>query len=355
MRWHTTIMRDIETLTPQFKALVANWNSEAQVKSVKQIAGDMSPRRYFRLETSDSKGMSTAVAMVFDSRAVPEAGGKSDIDSFDAVVLLTDYLLKWNLPVPKIYALSDEDSLIIEEDFGDTFLADFLAANRSAGVEQYRSAIDLQIKLQQNPPDRDFFAFKRSFTRESYIHEMQEIRDFYLIWKVGAGKVSAEDAEEFDSDFEWIAEKLLNQPQTLALRDYHSWNLMVKNQREIGVIDFQDALLATRCYDVVSLLNDRDTDSLLGEKTYADLLEYFFSSHPKGDELRKEYPLVLLQRDLKVAGRLAKMVVNRGLTRYEKWIGGTARRVRRTIEAAGEKRLDVLLQRLIKIDPTFGK
>jgi len=336
-------LRDTESITREVTALYREYRSNSKIQSVEQIAGDMSPRRYFRITTEAE----SAIAMVFDSRAVPEAGGQT-LDSYEAVVALTDYLLKCGLPVPKIFAASDETSIIIEEDFGDTFLADFLVQNEEGALGLYKQAIDLIIKLQSEEIDRSFFAFQRGFTEESYLKEMEETIDFYLPWKLKRSVVTPPRMRELLS---FIANRVFQQPTALALRDYHSWNLMATS-KGLGVIDFQDALIAPECYDVVALLNDRDTDALLGEKNYQELLEYFFAKHP--NKLKELYPFVLLQRDLKVAGRLAKMVLNRGLTRYERWIPGTARRIERTLRASPVSECQELLQIFLSIDETFG-
>ena len=51
---------------------------------------------------------------------------------------------------------------------------------------------------------------------------------------------------------------------TLVLRDYHSPNLMWLPERaglqEVGILDFQDALLGPAAYDLVSLFQDARLD-----------------------------------------------------------------------------------------------
>ena len=96
--------------------------------------------------------------------------------------------------------------------------------------------------------------------------------------------------------------------------------------------------MSTRCYDVVALLNDRDTDSILGPELYRTLLDYFLNlSEGSKTEILAEYWRVLLQRDLKVAGRFRKLSRSRGLVSYERWVPGTLTRIGRTLRTlAGE-------------------
>src|SRR6185295_13460356 len=71
-----------------------------------------------------------------------------------------------------------------------------------------------------------------------------------------------------------IAQRLDHQPACFNHRDYHSWNLMIHDNR-VAVIDFQDALLAPPQYDLASLLNDRITDSVIRPELEERLVRYY--------------------------------------------------------------------------------
>tara|TARA_E500000331_G_C16908661_1_gene562447 strand:- start:144 stop:662 length:519 start_codon:yes stop_codon:yes gene_type:complete len=55
--------------------------------------------------------------------------------------------------------------------------------------------------------------------------------------------------------FDLLTENALEQPKVIVHRDYHSRNLMVHNN-ELGIIDYQDAVIGPITYDLVSLLKD---------------------------------------------------------------------------------------------------
>lgn len=337
-------IRDLETIEMQVRELYQGSFSNSTLHSILPLPVDMSPRRYFRMTHTGS----SLVAMVFDSVVVPEAGGSTEkIDSFEAVLKLTQYLLARGVDVPRVFASSKPLSIIIQDDFGDTFLADKAA---SQGLALYKLAIDQILSLQSHKADADFFANKRGFTSQIFFREMEETPDFYLAGlDIPPGDKLVADIKALLNQ---LAEQVGNRSQTLSLRDFHSWNILVRPGGKLGIIDFQDALRAPRTYDLVSLLNDRDTDTLLGQETYNQLLEYFFSNHPNGEELRAEYPLVLLQRDLKVAGRLSKMVKVRGLSKYSKWVPGTVRRIAKTLKGSSDPLLSNLYSALVEADPT---
>jgi aminoglycoside/choline kinase family phosphotransferase len=48
----------------------------------------------------------------------------------------------------------------------------------------------------------------------------------------------------------------LAQPKVCVHRDYHSRNLLLLADNDLGIIDFQDALIGSVTYDAVSLLRD---------------------------------------------------------------------------------------------------
>jgi len=345
-------IRDLDTIEMQIRELYQSSVKGSSIQSILALPSDMSPRRYFRINHVGEP----LVAMVFDSVAVPEAVGSGEkVNSFQAVIRLTEYLLARSLAVPRIFASSEKISIIIQDDFGDTLLADKASSHAES---LYQLAIDQILALQIAEPDQECFALKRGFSSEIFFKEMEETPDFYL-----ANLATAPDKQlilEIKSYLLELANQVGKFSQTLSLRDFHSWNILVRPNHTLGIIDFQDALLAPRTYDLVSLLNDRDTDALLGEKNYYQLLEYFFKNHPQAEELRAEYPLVLLQRDLKVAGRLSKMVHVRQLPLYAKWIPGTVRRIARTLKArtlwsSADPLISNLYSALTKADPSgFG-
>ena len=53
-----------------------------------------------------------------------------------------------------------------------------------------------------------------------------------------------------------MVESALGQPQVFMHRDFHSRNIMMLADSNLGIIDFQDAVLGPITYDIVSLLRD---------------------------------------------------------------------------------------------------
>ena len=56
--------------------------------------------------------------------------------------------------------------------------------------------------------------------------------------------------------FHFLADTAAGQPQVFMHRDFHSANLMVLPDSQVGILDFQDAFIGPVTYDLVSLLRD---------------------------------------------------------------------------------------------------
>jgi aminoglycoside/choline kinase family phosphotransferase len=143
--------------------------------------------------------------------------------------------------------------------------------------------------------------------------------------------------EELRKHFSAIARRLDHESACLNHRDYHSWNLMVRDE-QIAVIDFQDALLAPPQYDLASLLNDRITDSVVTPDLEERLVRYYVQrrvedeGQPIDDEPFQEiYLLSAVQRDLKVVGRFHYLDLVKGKPGYKKFIPPTVRRLKRNL------------------------
>lgn len=317
------------------RRVVKEWQPSAIINRVEPLTPDASLRRYFRvhldfaLTTRDlNKEVRTVVAMYFDSVLPPEAGGPSQVPSDQSYVELSRLFAGSGVSIPVLLHDARESSILLVEDVGDTLLMPYLerVGRGELSREAYQNAISQIHLIQGIPAVKGFFAFERRFSATTYYNEILEFLDFYLSGKQLTPGLFGEVRRAGEA----LARMLDNVPGVFVHRDFHSWNIMVQPDGEVRVIDFQDALLGSRVYDLVALLNDRDTDLALGSELYKALLEEFVAAPrfaDRGEELLLEYFLVLLQRDLKVVGRFCKLASQRGLVSYLKWVPGTLRRI----------------------------
>lgn len=296
--------------------LVELWSPNSKILRVEALTPDASTRRYFRLYLEEAS-VPTALMMVFEGLSSPEAGGVQ-IACDQSVVELTQYFRALGIGVPELYASDLGHHALLIEDLGSEHLADCWNLEGDTLLRLYKESISILKSLQ---PLGQSFPYQRRMGFDIYIKEMKEFEDYLM-----SGS-SDEERQRFRDAMEWIGAKLDSLPLVLSHRDYHSWNLLVDASGSIRIIDFQDALLAPRAYDLVSLLHDRDTDASLGQEIYDELFQ--FGIEALGVTSREEAYLVALQRDLKVAGRFEKLATERGLEQYRVWIPGTLKRIGR--------------------------
>lgn len=324
-----------ESLIHSLLALLTPSISLDAVESITQITPDASARRYYRISLKPPypQNKKSIVAMIFDSVACPEVGGNVVIASDESYVELTHFLASSKIPVPELLLDARDKHCLLLEDVGEMPLGTLLKSDpeNPAIVSLYKQAIEFILKLQQIPTQKDFFPFKRAFTREVYLKEMSEFTD-YLLPRYTTDKSTIELTHTL---FHTVADALSVAPKVLTHRDYHSWNLHVESGSKIRIIDFQDSLLGTAAYDLASLLNDRDTDSLLGDSRYKELYNYFAAKSGVSEEFHTLYLTTLLQRDLKVAGRFAKLTYSLNRPEYAQWIPGTLKRIGKSLAALG--------------------
>jgi hypothetical protein len=251
-----------ETMIPPATApafLAANGWEGAEIRP---LAGDASFRRYFRVHRGDE----TAVLM----DAPPE---HEDIGPF---LTVAGHLLDRGFLPPRPLAINREIGLLLLEDFGDDRVGPLLSRQPEREREIYESAVDTLAKVAEEPAPEDIPPYDEpAMAREVAL---------FAQWYAPALSLSV-DEEAFHAAWRscWagVIEEVDRRP-VMVLRDYHADNLMVlPGRRELGLLDFQDALAGHAAYDLVSLLQDarRDVAPALEEA----MLERYIQAANVGD------------------------------------------------------------------------
>jgi aminoglycoside/choline kinase family phosphotransferase len=159
--------------------------------------------------------------------------------------------------------------------------------------------------------------------------------DHFREWGLDARGRSLTDADRaaFDGIAERLARRIASWGRGFVHRDYQSRNLMVRPSGGICWIDFQDALLGPRVYDLVALLNDsyQEFDRPFVE---ARLDEYAAAGGPESGtaaedraRLSREFDTVTVQRKLKDAGRFVFIDRVKHNSSFLKFVSPTTRKV----------------------------
>jgi hypothetical protein len=149
--------------------------------------------------------------------------------------------------------------------------------------------------------------------------------------------------DEVRKDYVALWRPLLEQASvadnTLILRDYHSPNLMWVPERQglqqVGILDFQDALLGPAAYDLVSLLQDArlDVPEPLEAKLFARYCAARSASDPQfsSDQFGVLYATLGAQRNSKILGIFARLAKRDGKRGYLAHIPRVARYLERNL------------------------
>jgi hypothetical protein len=290
--------------------------SELGPARVAPLAGDASNRLYFRVSFPSGE---TRILALHPSPFVPE-----EMPFLEVAGLFR----RIEIPVPEVYRVEGALGILLIEDLGDNLLQDEASScEPERKRELYREAIGILMRLQSRARELEsdeYLPFRIAFDAEKFHQELTFFKVHFLEGLRGR-ELSPGDESELDGSFRELAEELALQPRALCHRDYHSRNLIVGDR--LTVIDFQDARMGPRCYDLVSLLNDsyvaRD-DALV-----ADMKELF--ARELSADVEAEYDVAALQRNLKALGTFGFQISSRGNDVYLRYIDHTLGLVRENL------------------------
>lgn len=302
--------------------------------AVETLGGDASSRRYHRVSIEGGRPPSAVVMELpedaFKSDEAIGGGRPAELPFLN----VHRYLQAGGLPVPRIYKVDMGRGLLALEDLGDRTFEGI--ATRAGAAERrglYREAIRLIAALQaycDRSPDPACIAFSRRFDFDLLRWELHHFRQWLLEADRGV-RLSDADRSELDRTFDWLAGELAASPPTFVHRDFQSRNLMMvggEGAEAIRIIDFQDALLGSRAYDLVALLRDSYVE--LGFAEVEEGVEAFCDAAGIGDRaaFRTLFHRQTLQRKLKDAGRFVFIDRKRGNPSFLRFVPASLRYVR---------------------------
>jgi aminoglycoside/choline kinase family phosphotransferase len=329
--------------TPDFARLEA-LAKESPIRFT-EMPGGASTRRYFRVELPTK----TAVAMFVPEGGKPEEIAKDAAHSRWPFLEVRDLLQASGVDVPALYGEDQDHGWLLLEDLGDDTLANYLARNEPARERLYRRAVTDLARAQKalaELPAHSIVA-TRAFDADLLRWEIDHFREWGL--EARGHHLSAEDRATFDAVASRLAERIASWPRGFVHRDYQSRNLMVRESGGLCWIDFQDALLGPRVYDLVALLNDsyQTFDRAFVE---ARLEEYAREMGIEDStQTIEQFDYVTVQRKLKDAGRFVFIDRKKGNDSFLRFVTPTIRKVRIALERLSERDSDMkALQSLLK-------
>ena len=308
-------------------------------------SADASFRRYFRVHLSSPYlGYSTLIAM----DAPPPQ------ENCTPFIKIAQLFLIAGLNVPQIIAQDLTQGFLLLSDLGDdTYLSQL---NAQSAPKLYLDATDTLIQLQLASklnvlPNYDECLLTR---------EMQLFSDWYVIKHLKT-ELSHEQQTVLNHTFAVLNKNILAQGQVYVHRDYHSRNLMITQEKNPGVLDFQDAVYGAITYDLVSLLKDAYIS--WEEAEVIDWAVRYWQPAKKAglpvpndfSEFYRDFEWMGAQRHIKVLGIFARLAHRDGKDGYIKDMPLVMSYLRKVCERYIELRpLLKLLNQLENAQPQVG-
>jgi len=277
------------------------------------IAGGASPRRFYRVHgpLGGNYGGVAAAIVMYVPPDTPDVAFARERGRGWPFLEVRSLLAAAGVRVPAILEESCDEGLLLVEDLGPT-LAEHLVAHPSEREALYRrAAVDLaRAQGALAPLPVDSVVRLRQFDDALLRAELEHFWE----WAVSARRVSVA-REPFQRALDYVVAELAALPRAFTHRDYQSRNLLVlpcparestpDDGAVLGWIDFQDALLGPRAYDLVALLCDsyQPFERTFVEARLDDYAGARALSAADRRALGREFDLITLQRKLKDAGR----------------------------------------------------
>jgi N-acetylmuramate 1-kinase len=210
--------------------------------------------------------------------------------------------------------------IVMLEDLGDVTLQAHLShADARERQRLYDEAIDIIATLQRRGRDLASHAYppyQLAFDVEKLTWELAFFVTHFIEGHRG-GSLSPGARAALDSAFLDLCRELAAEPQVLCHRDYHSRNLMVRND-QLVVIDFQDARMGPDTYDLASLLCDTYV-TFTREQVEVGIERFLAVTGTSGSArgaFRRRFDVMTVQRTLKALGTFGFQATARQNTSY---------------------------------------
>lgn len=277
--------------------LYKRW-SGAEPQKIERLAGAGSNRQYYRITSIDG---STVIGVIGTSQ-----------EENHAFVTLSKHFKSKDLPVPDVYAVSDDEMCYIQSDLGTMALFDALKKGRDAGGQYDEAEKKLLVKIMRLLPriqvlgaqELDFSVCypQPEFDETNVMFDLNYFKYCFL-------KPSAVDFHEvrLEEDFRKLASHLISDEGTYFMyRDFQARNIMLDGDANPFLIDYQGGRKGPFYYDVASFLwqaSARYPDDLRQEliKEYHSALGQY-TNVPSLDDFTKRLNLFVFFRILQVLG-----------------------------------------------------
>lgn len=233
-------------------------------------------------------------------------------------VRIAGYLEAMRLNAPRIIEANLDEGFLLLSDLGSRQYLDELKRDASAAPGLYKDALGALATMQRRgaayqgllpPYDDDLLRF-----------ELSLFHDWLCGTHLGIS-FTEEEERAWQDCCDVLVANALDQPQVFVHRDYHSRNLMLTDEGNPGILDFQDAVEGPLTYDLASLLKDCYVKWPAGQiwewaLAFYDAMDATTRDRIDEEQFRRYFELMGTQRHLKAAGIFARLNHRDGKSAY---------------------------------------
>ena len=262
------------------------------IVSLQPLREQASLRNYFRIETD--KG--TKIGVISEPRSKQNKLFKTH----------SNFLLENGISVPAVEAYDYEKGLMILEDFGDKVLQ--LEINSENRESFYKNAIKEIQKIQLCNTSTNLSILSRDKLEE----QMQLFEEWFLRGFLNLVFSDGEQKLVVDS-WKIISAECSHQDYVLCHFDFELRNLMLKEDGDIGILDFQDLCIGPYALDLVSIM--KDIENPLSKIEFGEYLEFYLNELQCSygevklsmESLERDIDFAGFQRQFRILGTLSRL------------------------------------------------
>lgn len=248
----------MQQATEAIKSLFSQFSS-IPLSRIEKIPQSGSDRSYFRIFDQENKSYI--------------ATHSSNIKENKTFLYFTQTFRSIAAPVPEVFAFSEDQTVYIQEDFGDRSLLFELEKNGQdqKAFDLFQKSLKALANLQINADDvldYDQCITSREFGQQAIMSDLLYFKYYFL----DTLKIPY-DKEAILKEFDAISHYLANaEHKYFMFRDFQSRNIIIKNG-QVHFIDYQGGMKGALQYDVASLLWQAKAN--LSEDWKNRLLDYY--------------------------------------------------------------------------------
>ena len=278
---------------------------------IKKISGDASFREFYRVKKNNKTSI-----IVFAK--------KEKFKNLIVYCAVNNILNKHKILSPKLIKNYYQDNLIEITDLGEKSFFEYIKKKKNK-LPLYKKLINIILKLQEIKTKKTYYFEKNKIRFTEYsLSQLHKESDLFFDWYLKftiKNKNLKRIKKIFKLELNNIYKKLYFKNKYFIHRDFHASNIMLNNKK-LGVIDSQDAIIGNPLYDVASLVDD--VRIKLPKNLKDNLLRYYILKSKfkikKESNFKDDFDILSVQRNLKILGIFVRLYKRDQKPNYLKYL-----------------------------------